>query len=275
MLTGPELRVRVALREHIYHLAKIQEEKWPKQSAALWLKHEDANSKYFHRLASVRHTQNFIPYISIRPQNLANQIQTVTDSPSILAEFTSYYQGLLGSTTPGLSKPNLQLLFDNQASVGSDTLRSLVDPISRSEIKRAVFDLPKDKVAGPDGFPIEFFQNYWDIIVGDLHKAITAFYHNQLNLWHLNQAYITLIPKKKTSNMLADYKPINILSAIPKIIAKILTSRLQPFLSGLINKNQTAFIKGRQLMQTFLSTRELLHHLAEQKISSIFIKIDF
>jgi Reverse transcriptase (RNA-dependent DNA polymerase) len=150
-----------------------------------------------------------------------------------------------------------------------------VDPISLTEIKRAVFALPKDKAAGPDGFPIEFLQNYWDCIAHDLHQAITAFYHNQLDLWRINQAYITLILKKNESNSLSDYEPISVLSAIPKIITKILASKLQPFLPGLINESQTAFIKGRQLMQTFLSTRELLHHLAEQKIPFVFIKIDF
>jgi hypothetical protein len=30
----------------------------------------------------------------------------------------------------------------------------------------------------------------------DVYRAVTAFYHNRLDLWHLNQAYITLIPKK-------------------------------------------------------------------------------
>jgi Reverse transcriptase (RNA-dependent DNA polymerase) len=35
------------------------------------------------------------------------------------------------------------------------------------------------------------------------------------------------------------------------------------------------FIKGRQLMQTFLSTRETLYHLAKNKVPSIFMKIDF
>jgi Reverse transcriptase (RNA-dependent DNA polymerase) len=139
-----------------------------------------------------------------------------------------------------------------------------------------VFALPKDKAAtGPDGFPIKFFQNYWDIVADDLHKAISAFYHNQLDLWRINQAYITLIPRKSSTATLSDYRPISVLSAIPEIITKILASRLQPFLPDLIDKNQTAFIKGRQLMQTFLATREILSHLSRNKIPSIFIKIDF
>jgi retron-type reverse transcriptase len=128
---------------------------------------------------------------------------------------------------------------------------------------------------GPNGFSIEFFQTYWHIISEDLHRVVTTFYYNQLDLWRINQAYITLIPKKSNREILSDYRLISVLSVISKILTKILASRLQPYLQNLINTNQTAFIKGRQLMQTFISICELLCHLAKNKIPSIFMKIDF
>jgi hypothetical protein len=99
-----------------------------------------------------------------------------------------------------------------------------------------MFALPKDKAVGPDRFPTEFFQKYWDIIANDLHKVVTAFYHNQLDLWRINKAYITLIPKKDRADTLSDYRPISVLSSIPKIITKILASRQQPFLPALVNQ---------------------------------------
>jgi hypothetical protein len=46
-------------------------------------------------------------------------------------------------------------------------------------------------------------------------------------------------------------------------------------LPGLVDHHQTTFIKGRQLMQTFVSTQELLHHLAKNKIPSLFMKVNF
>jgi retron-type reverse transcriptase len=104
--------------------------------------------------------------------------------------------------------------------------------------------------------------------------VVRAFYYNRLDLWRINQVYVTLIPKKSNKKTLSDYRPISVLSAIPKILTEILASRLQPYLQNLINTNQTAFIKGRQLMQTFISSRELLCYLAKNKIPSIFMKID-
>jgi hypothetical protein len=53
---------------------------------------------------------------------------------------------------------------DNPYSSDNDFLRPLADRIIVAELKNAVFIIPKDKTIGPDGFPIEFFQHYWDII---------------------------------------------------------------------------------------------------------------
>jgi Reverse transcriptase (RNA-dependent DNA polymerase) len=91
----------------------------------------------------------------------------------------------------------------------------------------------------------------------------------------MNPAYITLLPKKIDAKTVADFRPISVLSVLLKIITKILTSRLQSFLPTLIHDNQTFFIKGRQLMQTFLSARELMNHLHKNHIPTIFFKIDF
>jgi Reverse transcriptase (RNA-dependent DNA polymerase) len=196
----------------------------------------------------------------------------ITHTPLILQEFNTFYRNLLGTPTPNLQRPNLEAIYPPP---NTDYLRSLVDPITLHEIREAMFSLPKDKANGLDRFPIEFFQRYWEWVSLDLLSTITAFYHKKLDLWRINQAYITLIPKKANSVTPSDYRPISVLSAIPKIITKILATRLQPFLKQLIHNNQTTFVKGRQLMQTFLSTRETLTYLARKNIPSIFLKIDF
>jgi Reverse transcriptase (RNA-dependent DNA polymerase) len=239
---------------------------------ALWLKQEDANSKYYHTLASARRAHNHIPQVTIQPTNPTDPPTTVTHTPQIISEFIAFYKTILGTPSPGLLNLCLEALYPQP---NPHFLRPLIDPISIREIKNVVFSLPKDKANGPDGLPIEFFQEYWEFISDDLHSMVMTFYHNRLDLWRINQAYITLIPKSTTPETLSDYRPISVLSAVPKILTKILATRLQPYLYGIISNNQTTFIKGRQLMQTFLSTRELLCHLVKNKITSIFMKIDF
>jgi Reverse transcriptase (RNA-dependent DNA polymerase) len=163
----------------------------------------------------------------------------------------------------------------NPYTTDNDFLRPLVDPITMAELKTTVFSIPKDKAVGPDEFPIEFFHHYWDIIWEDLYRAVSAFYHNKLDLWRINEAYIALIPKKSSATIISDFRPISVLSAIPKIITKILATRLQPYVPLLVDKHRTTFTKGRHLMQTFLSTHEMLHHLSRNRIPSVLLKLDF
>ena len=40
----------------------------------------------------------------------------------------------------------------------------LLNPYSDEEVRKAVFQMEHNKALGPDGFPAEFFQNFWDVI---------------------------------------------------------------------------------------------------------------
>ena len=39
---------------------------------------------------------------------------------------------------------------------------------SEKEIREAVFQMEHNKAPGPDGFPAEFYQAFWDLIKDDL-----------------------------------------------------------------------------------------------------------
>lgn len=54
-----------------------------------------------------------------------------------------------------------------------------------------------DKAPGPDGFTISFFQSYWDTIKVDLLNVFGEFYISEEFYEHLNNTFITLIPKKR------------------------------------------------------------------------------
>ena len=55
--------------------------------------------------------------------------------------------------------PHLFFVYMNDA---------LLLPISLLELEKIVFNMKKGKAPGPDGFPIEFFQVFWEVIKYDL-----------------------------------------------------------------------------------------------------------
>lgn len=102
-----------------------------------------------------------------------------------------------------------------------------------------------DKAPDSDGFTISFYQHCWDIIKSDLLKVFDEFYISEEFYEHINNTFITLIPKKRFAKELKDFKPISLLSNVYKIIAKTLTLRLKTVMKCLISQPQGTFIEGR------------------------------
>lgn len=106
-------------------------------------------------------------------------------------------------------------------------------------------------------------------------KLIQDFYAGNLNLQQLNRANILMIPKKEGANVVGDFRPISTINLIPKIISKMLATRLAHHLPDLISIKQSAFIRGRQISENFLATREILQHISQVKSPAVFLKLDF
>lgn len=62
-----------------------------------------------------------------------------------------------------------------------------------------------------------------------------------------------------------DYRPIALCSVFYKIIAKLLSKRLQPVLQDIISENQSAFVPKRAITDNVLITHEVLHYLKTSK----------
>ena len=93
----------------------------------------------------------------------------------------------------------------------------------------------------------------------------------------MNETHVRLIPKTLSAKQVADYRPIALCNTHYKIIAKILTKRLQPHLQQLISPHQSAFVPGRAISDNVLITHEILHFLRKSKAKkhcSMAVKTD-
>ena len=100
---------------------------------------------------------------------------------------------------------------------------------TEEDVWATIKDMPMDRALGSDGFIGLFFQKAWSTIKGDLLAAIHhLFLGNGRGFRRLNQALVTLIPKKADVCRVGDFRPISLVHSLPKIGSKLLANRLRP-----------------------------------------------
>jgi len=132
-----------------------------------------------------------------------------------------------------------------------------------------------NKAPGPDGFPSEFYQVFWNLIKDDLMALFDDFYQGTLPLSRLNFGNIILLPKKENARVVQQYRPICLLNVSFKIFTKVATIRLSSIAQKLIGPTQMAFLPGRNIMEGAVILHETLHELHTKKIDGVIFKIDF
>nr|KYP60963.1 Transposon TX1 uncharacterized [Cajanus cajan] len=80
-----------------------------------------------------------------------------------------------------------------------------------------------------------------------------------------NSSFIALIPKVADPQELGQFQPISLVGCMYKIIAKILARRLKKVLPDVIDNAQSAFLGGRNLLQSILVASEVIDEAKKEK----------
>jgi hypothetical protein len=145
---------------------------------------------------------------------------------------------------------------------------------SEEEIKNVVFQMESNKAPGPDGFPAEFYQYFWETIKSDLLALCEDFHKGNLQLHSLNFGIITLVPKTYAIKI-QNYRPICLLNVSFKILTKVLTNRIALLANKIIRPSQTAFVPWRYILERVVTLHETLHELHRKNKDGIILKLDF
>jgi hypothetical protein len=132
-----------------------------------------------------------------------------------------------------------------------------------------------NKAPGLDGFPAEFYQNFWEVIKGDLLKLFSFLHSGKLELFRLNFGEIILLPKVNDIERIQQYWPICLLNVSFKIFTKVATIRLNTVADHVVWTSQTAFMQGRNILDRVATLHEMVHELHSKKLNGVILKIDF
>lgn len=104
---------------------------------------------------------------------------------------------------------------------------------------------------------------------------VNDFNSNQLDMARINYGVITMIPKVLEANDIKQYRPICMSNVIFKIFTKMMVNRMTVLADSIISRSQSAFIKGRYIIDSAVILHEVMHELRQQHQQGVIMKIDF
>lgn len=238
------------LRDKATYLASANHQFWRQKAKIHYAVENDRNTKFFHSAVKRRSTRNTINMLKLHDGTIT------TDHDIIEQEFLAFYIDLFG-TSVETNHIDFDIL-QNGPMINSEDCPTLIKSVTSDEIKEALYDIGDDKAPGPDGYTSTFFKATWDITGPDLCAAVMEFFRSRKILKQLNHTIITLIPKTQREPGVGDYRPIACSNVAYKIISKIISNRLAPFMSKIISNSQSAFVNGRNITDNIYLAQELV-----------------
>jgi len=183
----------------------------------------DRNTKFFHRVASIRRRFNATDKIVVEREQHGG-VSLVKEAIVLFHE--KLYQEVVSS------RPFLEGTSYN--SIDEEDPSELVKEFFEEEVWKAINDLGKDKARGLDGFNIAFFEHCRNVVKRDIMGLFAEFDKNGFFEKSLSATFITLLPNVARAEDIYNFRPISLVGSVYKILAKVLASRSRLVISKVV-----------------------------------------
>jgi hypothetical protein len=131
-------------------------------------------------------------------------------------------------------------------------------PVTEEELKTAMRKVAGNKAPGRDGICLEFFKVNWESIKDHMLAIFNQMYLNARLMEQQTHDIIVCMSKTDSPLTQADYRPITWLNTNYKILARIITNRLNPTLSDMLHPSQQCGVPDNKVFDVVMSVRDAI-----------------
>ncbi|GAU51294.1 hypothetical protein TSUD_240270 [Trifolium subterraneum] len=193
------------------------------------------------------------------------------ESSEIIEEVSSYFKNQFSSSYWVRTK--LDRIVFPSISVTDNIF--LTAPFVLKEIEEVVWKSEGNKSPGPDGFNIAFVKSFWDMMKGEVRIMFDQFHGNACLSKGLLSYFIALILKVAFPSSLGEFRPNSLLGCLYKVAVKVLVARLAKVIDSVVASMQSAFIKGRNLVDGVMLVNEVIDLAKKLGRECLVLKVDF
>ena len=248
------------------------------RSKVQWTEEGEKNTSYFLRLEKNNYCYRLITKLQVEDE-------TISEPSRILEEGKLFYQRLYSDpSNRNQHDPHAHTSETRDSFTQSSTLPKLNENdmhscenlLTENELLKSIKAFKNGKTPRTDGLTAEFYKFFWSDIKQFLLSSINYALKLGKLSWEQRRPIISLLPKKyKDRVYLKNWRPITLLNVDYKILAKALANLLSPFLPGLIDGDQTGYVKSRFIGTNIRITDDIMIFCNKNNISAIVLSIDF
>ncbi len=130
------------------------------------------------------------------------------------------------------------------------------------------------KTPGSDGFPMEFFVSFWDVLGLDLVRILNVAYESGQLSTSQRRGLIIVLYKKGDRLETKNFRPISLLHVDYKIATRAISGRLLGVIGTVVGYDQTCGIPGHTISENLTLIRDLIEYVDRADMPLALLSLD-
>ena len=236
------------------------------RSKTQWYKEGKKGTKYFLGLEKVKYSNKTLSMIVCEDNTITQE------EAKILKEQAKFYRKLYNKN------PSITFNIQNVFNVSHpDSSKAEIDAeYTFADFTKALTQMARGKAPGNDGLTVAFYMVMWSKVGRIVWDAVQQSKINGMLYRSAHRGVISLIPKKnRDPKFIKSYRPLMLLNTDHKIITKMLTNRLKPYLTEVISPHQSGYVPGRFIGKNLRRLVDFIQLLERDNQEMILMSVNF